>query len=368
MTGARERFLVAGDLRMTKLNESFGYEPDADDASISGSSVGWGGAREEPAPLHVITLASSVAPLSLRAPTSPQLAGLAVFRSRSVEDGRERFRVHIGYFASAAEAEKVLPIVRESYPAAIVSVAPQSSMGSLDDTAMARFSILRPAEKPAAQPVVAPARTAAAVSLAPPPATRAAVAPPRPVARPVAAPPRAVPKAAPAPGVHSASLLDGPMSEAFSESTQVPPVLNAADAVAAQPLAELGAREAQHYAVQLIWSRGAIDLNAIPVLAIFSGYLLYAVETEPGARRFFGVRLGFYADALSARLVAQYVRSEFKGVAVVPVSQREMTRASTAAIRLSAARRSSGTRTRWPSSALSVDTSNLVRAFTPGMN
>jgi hypothetical protein len=351
---------------MTKLNESFGYEPDAHDASNSGSGVGWEGAREEAVPLHVITLASSVAPLSLRAPTSPKLAGLAVFRSRSVEDGRERFRVHIGYFASEAEAEKALPIVRESYPAAIVSVAPQSSMGSLDDTAMARFSILRPAEKPAVTPATPAARAAAPVSLAPPPsphapAARAAVAP---------APPRAVPKAVPAPVAHSSSLLDGPMSKAFSETTQAPPVLTAADAVAAQPLAELGAREAQHYAVQLIWSRGAIDLNAIPVLAIFSGYLLYAVETEPGARRFFGVRLGFYADALSARLVAQYVRSEFKGVAVVPVSQREMTRASTAAIRLSASRRSgpSGSRTRWPSSALAVDTSNLVRAFTPGMN
>ena len=135
------------------------------------------------------------------------------------------------------------------------------------------------------------------------------------------------------------------------------------------PLEEPPTRDTQHYAVQLIWSRGAIDLAKIPTLAIFSGYLLYAVETEPGPRRFFGVRLGFYADALSARLVAQYVRSDFKSVAVVPVSAREMTKASTAAIRLGAARRlhSSDVRARWPQGALSVDAAMLGRAFSPGV-
>ena len=64
-----------------------------------------------------------------------------------------------------------------------------------------------------------------------------------------------------------------------------------------------------------------------------------------------------YADALSARLVAQYVRSEFRGVAVVPVSEREVNRASSAAIRLSASRSvrgASGTRVRWPQSAVTV--------------
>ena len=113
--------------------------------------------------------------------------------------------------------------------------------------------------------------------------------------------------------------------------------------------------------MQLVWSKEAIDLAKVPSLAIFGGYLLYAVETEPGGRRMFGVRLGFYEDALSARLVAQYVRSEFKGVAVVPVSEREVTRATGAAIRLNSARSargSSSARVRWPADAVTV-------AFTP---
>ncbi len=347
---------------MNKRAESFGFVPSSADATAPRAAVGWQDAPDESGPLHVITLLASVAPIPLRAPTAPELAGLAIFRSRTVEDGRERFRLHIGYFPTAAAAEQVLPIVRRSYPAAIVTLAPQGSMGSLDDTAMARFSILRHADKPATEPVSPAAPPRAVAEVAPSrPAPRPA---PRPAARPVS---RLAPPSAP---VIRSMLDDSPSMTAAPLPT--PPLLRRVDAVVAAPpippLAEPASRESQHYAVQLVWSREAIDLSKIPLLAIFSGYLVYAVETEPSARRYFGVRLGFYADALSARLVAQYVRSDFKNVAVVPVSQREMTRASTAAIRLSAARRSpSDARTRWPASALAVDAANLGRAFSPGM-
>ncbi len=344
---------------MNKRTESFGFVADTSSTANSKGPVGWDGVPEEVAPLHVITLVSSVAPIALRAPSAPELAGLAIFRSRTVEDGRERFRLHIGYFPTAAAAERALPLVRESYPAAMVALAPQSSMGSLDDTAMARFSILRPVEK------------------APAEAVRPAAAPPGTVAAPVrapsaaAAPPKHVVRLVPPSSAHTRSMLDDAPSLNAAAPAPAPPVLRRVDAVPQKdltpPLEEPAVREAQHYAVQLIWSRGAIDLSKIPSLAIFSGYLLYAVETDPGARRFFGVRLGFYADALSARLVAQYVRSEFKGVAVVPVSAREMSRASTAAIRLGSRRAPSDTRTRWPSGALAVDAANLGRAFSPGM-
>ena len=343
---------------MNKRAESFGFIPSSADATAPRAAVGWEGAPEESGPLHVITLLASIAPIPLRAPTAPELAGLAIFRSRTVEDGRERFRLHIGYFPTAAAAEQMLPIVRKSYPAAIVTLAPQGSMGSLDDTAMARFSILRQADVPASEPV----------SPAAPPRAAASVAPSKPAARvPVRPAPRMVPPSSP---VTRSMLDDSPSMR--SAPLPTPPVLRRVDAVVAPPippLAEPASRESQRYAVQLIWSREAIDLGKIPQLAIFSGYLLYAVETEPSARRHFGVRLGFYNDALSARLVAQYVRSDFKNVAVVPVSQREMTRASTAAIRLSASRRASSSdgRSRWPPGALAVDPANLGRAFSPGV-
>jgi hypothetical protein len=45
-------------------------------------------------------------------------------------------------------------------------------------------------------------------------------------------------------------------------------------------------------------------------------------------RRWYGLRLGFFSDAISAKQVAHYVRSEFNSVAIVPVSPQERSRAS----------------------------------------
>jgi hypothetical protein len=302
-------------------------------SSGSKSVVGWERAPVEAPPLHVITLMSSTAPVPLRAPTAPELAGLAVFRSRRVEDGRERFRLHIGYFPSAEAAAKLLPIVHRHYPAAVVAIAPQSNLGSLDDTARVRFSILQPTEAAAAGAptrLESPAAASQAIEQAP-------------------APKRAPP-------VLTAAMSVAPRARALP--------------ISAPPVDEppTTAKETQHYAVQLLWSRDPIDVAKIQWLAIFAGYLLYAVEMEPGIRRGYGVRLGFYADALSARLVAQYLGSEFKGVTVVPVSEREVSLASTATLGLGSARSSRGSvsvRARWPVAPLPVDTPGLSRAFSP---
>jgi hypothetical protein len=276
--------------------------------------------------LHVITLISSTVPIVLPVLTAPELSGVAIFRSRRIEDGRERFRIHIGYFTSAADAEALLPIVRQTYPWAFAGPAPQTNLGSLDDTSKSRFTIVRaPDAAPAAPPkpqLAKPAPVAAPVS-----ATKAAAGAPR--AARMGLPPLKKAPSAPA-------TAQPPKSPAA-----VPPVL---------PVAM------QRYAVQLIWSKEPIDLSKIPNIGIFAGYLLYAVETEPGRQRMFGVRLGFYDDALSARLVALYVRPTFKGV-VVPVSEREVASASKATIRPSASRPARGRVTQrdtWPHAAVSV--------------
>lgn len=268
------------------------------------------------APLYVITLLSGVAPMPLEGPSHPKLAGLAVFRSRRREDGRDRFRLHIGYFSSAQLAEEVLPLVRKSHPAAFVTLAPQTNLGSLDDTAIARFKIIRPLES---RPQV-PERHAA------------------PPLKPQAAPP-----------VRPVAAAAAPTAPAATAVAQAPP-----PPVANESLQE---KATQHYAVQLLWSEQAIDLSRLPALAIFGGYLLYAVETERKGQRVYGLRLGFYMDALSAGLVAQYVKPKFPGAVVVPVSDREHTRASTAEIGLASIRawRRTGMRVSWPSSAIPVE-------------
>jgi hypothetical protein len=82
------------------------------------------------------------------------------------------------------------------------------------------------------------------------------------------------------------------------------------------------------FAVQLQWSVQPAELDKVPPLAIFSAYTLYTVEGSRDGRKWYGLRLGFFSDAISAKQVAHYVRSEFTSVAVVPVSPQEKARAT----------------------------------------
>ena len=82
------------------------------------------------------------------------------------------------------------------------------------------------------------------------------------------------------------------------------------------------------FAVQLQWAVQPVELDKVPPLAIFSAYTLYTVEGSREGRKWYGLRLGFFSDAISAKQVAYYVRSEFASVAVVPVSPQEKDRAS----------------------------------------
>jgi hypothetical protein len=82
------------------------------------------------------------------------------------------------------------------------------------------------------------------------------------------------------------------------------------------------------FAVQLQWAVQPVELEKVPPLAIFSAYTLYTVEGSREGRKWYGLRLGFFSDAISAKQVAYYVRSEFASVAVVPVSPQEKDRAT----------------------------------------
>jgi hypothetical protein len=82
------------------------------------------------------------------------------------------------------------------------------------------------------------------------------------------------------------------------------------------------------FAVQLQWSVQPVELDKVPPLAIFSAYTLYTVEGSRDGRKWYGLRLGFFSDAISAKQVAYYVRSEFASVAVLPVSPQEKARAT----------------------------------------
>ncbi|MBC8026223.1 MAG: hypothetical protein H7Y89_09550 [Steroidobacteraceae bacterium] len=82
------------------------------------------------------------------------------------------------------------------------------------------------------------------------------------------------------------------------------------------------------FAVQLDWSVAPFDMAKVPPLAIFNAYTLYTTEANREGRTWFGLRLGFFSDAVSAKQVAYYVRSDFKTVSVVPVTTIEKERAT----------------------------------------
>jgi hypothetical protein len=453
-------------------------------ASDAGAEAGGPAAPALSAGPFVLNLCSSTTPMALAQTDLPELKRFTFFVSRRFEEGRERFRLHMGYFATLAEAEEWLGLVREIYPGAWAGETPGRKLRERATAAAAaqaqhaagpqaqvppptaRPPVASPTSRPAPQPLVtapAPARVpvvhaAPPVLSAPQVRPRPAPPPPRPAtpsrSAPAALPPRAgVPVARPAarvlPPVKSglpanatasaprppaapaqrvmprersvgtaagrapsatapasgaarvATPPVGPPAEARAakagmkpvfEDSNVREVLKAlgdasatgetrlmrapvppraptstssslsdtqvlkmletrrseeSDAGPAElddsgiPLLkpdDTGTRKALKeaivsnasvaFAVQLQWSVQPVELDKVPPLAIFSAYTLYTVEGSRDGRRWYGLRLGFFSDAISAKQVAYYVRSEFASVAVVPVSPQEKSRAT----------------------------------------
>ncbi len=224
--------------------------------------------------LFVINLDSSSMPMPLKVPFRHELVGFSVFRSRAVEDGRERFRLHVGYFESTSRAEEALAVVRKYYPGAWIAPAPGKNLSSLDDTFLTEF---RPVRSAYAR-VVPPEKDKL------PPANIAAK-------------------------VVASELVREPAVESTERSSSA------------------RASSTQRYALQLEWSVAPIIAADIPRLAIFDAYNLYIVREQREGLPQHGLRLGFFASADSARQVGDYVRSEFPAATVIPVSEREVTRA-----------------------------------------
>ena len=458
-------------------------------ASNAGAEAGGQAPRALSAGPFVLNLCSSTTPMALAQTDLPDLRRFTFFVSRRFEEGRERFRLHMGYFATLAEAEEWLGLVRDIYPgawagetpgrklreraaAAVAAQAqhaagPQTQVQAPTARAPAAAAATRPAARavvttpapvrvpvvhaappiaraaapalspPLARPRQAPARTVSATAPAAPsaPAAQRASVPaartapkvllpargaPSPTAMPAAprAPaalqqrgpsdPRSVPAAATrtvsptasaspaAPAVTTPArapvvarpakpggkpvfedsnvrevlralgdagatgetrlmrappLPRAPANPALSD-TQVLKMLETrrseeSDAGPAEvddsgiPLLkpdDTGTRlalkdaivsnAAVSFAVQLQWSVQPVELDKVPPLAIFSAYTLYTVEGSRDGRKWYGLRLGFFSDAISAKQVAYYVRSEFASVAVVPVSPQEKSRAT----------------------------------------
>ncbi|MGC1457324.1 MAG: hypothetical protein WA825_03490, partial [Steroidobacteraceae bacterium] len=213
----------------------------------------------------------------------------------------------------------------------------------------ARHAPAVPARAPAPAPAPAPARPGAAAPKPLPPKTEVRASTPKRDAslpfdqrsnvrevlksldeaarEPIAVAPKpAAPAPRPAKAVPAAPVI--PAGPAVRQAGVLPDskVLHLLEQKQGDPLNTTSTPAA--FSVQLQWSVQPIDLARVPPLAIFGAYTLYTVEGSREGRRWFGLRLGFFSDANSAKQVAQYVRSEFSSVAVVPVSLKERDGAS----------------------------------------
>src|SRR6516162_5333541 len=93
-------------------------------ASGAGAEAGSPAAPALSAGPFVLNLCSSTTPMALAQTDLPELKRFTFFVSRRFEEGRERFRLHMGYFPTLKEAEEWLGAVRDIYPGAWAGEAP----------------------------------------------------------------------------------------------------------------------------------------------------------------------------------------------------------------------------------------------------
>ena len=254
----------------------------------------------------MLTLCRLAAPVSIRTLQSPQLKPFTFFMSRACQpDGGERWYLHMGYFETLADAERWAQAVRPHYPNAFATIAPVAP--------------LQPANSEAPSLPPAASRPAVPQSSDPAPVKDESLTDTR------------VLKIL---GTRRVSAVQDEVDERNCDQIEL---LRPDDTGTRQALKEAVVQGAPvYFAVQLHWSAQPIDLNRVPSLAIFKAYTLYATETRREGRSRYFLRLGFFADPISAKQVAVQVCSTFASAAVVPVLELEVTRAREAVVGASA--------------------------------
>lgn len=245
----------------------------------------------------MITLCRLSKPISIQPPRSAQLASFTFFTSRSRQpEGSERLYLHMGYFKTLSDAQQWSERLRTRYPNAIATPVPPALLPRPDS------------ETPALQAALAPA----------------------------------TPPVQDFPPVEDDTLSDtqvlrilearhgGGPGNATDERIEL---LQPDDTQTRRTLKEAVATGVPvPFAVQLEWSVQPIDADRVPLLDAFKGYTLYRMETRRAGRSRYFLRLGFFADPLSAKELACQVRSAFAAAAVVPVTEEEFLHAAEARI------------------------------------
>jgi hypothetical protein len=114
----------------------------------------------------VINLSSSTIPTSLPENGIPLTRNTRIYQIRRVEDQRVRYRLRLGPFLTENQANAVLGIVREGYPAALTATANTEDLEALADIQFDTIAA-QPASNPPPVSVASAAAKPSAVAAAP---------------------------------------------------------------------------------------------------------------------------------------------------------------------------------------------------------
>jgi hypothetical protein len=283
-----------------------------------------------------------------------------VYQIQRTEDGRVRYRLRLGPFASEDEADAALTNVRQIYPGALTATAGrddareiaslQAKAGPSQAPAEKRIEVPTPpipaAVNPSVAPISAAAPTAPATAQPPPvasrpphvavrPAPKEAVPPTPARARPESvAPAAAIPAAAPKPAA-TASPSPNAAAQLENAERRIELRVDSSPGIeATQTLRPLTALEQQDetgsrwFVIQLALGDQAFDPDSLPHLDIFSLYRLYSVAGLDHGQLKYALRLGFFSEKIAAITIAHYLGAHYDKPKVVRVSIAERERFS----------------------------------------
>jgi hypothetical protein len=245
----------------------------------------------------VVTLCTLDAPVSIRQPQAPHLKPFTFFVSRAYQaDGTERLYLNMGYFNTLADADRWAQTTRRQFPGAFATVA--SGAPSWPNSSEAPSSSLLGSHMPvtgSCDPEAGKVESLSDTQVLKILETR-----------------------------RDPAVRDDGNEGSFGQIE----LLRPDDTITRQVLREAVVQDAPvWFAVQLHWSAQPIELSLVRSLPIFKAHTLYATGSRRNGRARYFLRLGFFADPISAKQIAVQVRSTFDSAAVVPVVEPEITRA-----------------------------------------
>ncbi|HEY1312575.1 MAG TPA: SPOR domain-containing protein [Steroidobacteraceae bacterium] len=248
----------------------------------------------------VINLSASGSPLAIPANPVQGCPQAHVYRVQRIEDGRARYRLRFGPFATEDEADAILKVVRDNYPSSLTATADAEDL-----------RVLAAIQSKTAA-VVVPAPVAAAA----PPAVATAPAVPTPaVAKPV------MPKPAAAKPKQTKAAPSG------AKPIAAPPAGADTDAVQALKVLELEEdKDWRWYVIQLSVAEEPFDPATLPNLDIFRVYRLYCIAGIVDGRIRHALRVGFFAEQPAAVAVAGYLAAFYDKPVIKRVSATERER------------------------------------------